>query len=362
MTNTFTVQYWNGSSYVEITNIVNLDLQFGRRKLTDQWTPSNGTVVFRAPTFFSSPIAALVPGCLIRIKSGVAFGTMTTMYLADLQTNYGIPYAGSQGQTDFVTMSLEGAFALWGRQQGNNFAVPAGLASTQLNAISAAAGLSMSYDYTGPYDVLMPASVVTGTYAEWISKFLITTGGRLIDVGPSIQLANKGNYNTGLSISDTTNDSTNKAYFKLDFASQVDNYFTQVEVDPDDFSPSIVQTGSAPYRSLRLSTFSVSSSQATDLANYYLASLSNNTVKARAVSMSDATQMSHNLPLFYGLFWDIPFTFRGTTKHVFSLGGTISATPENFTMTLFLTGFENQNFLILDNATLGTLDYNRLGF
>lgn len=362
MTNTYTAQYWNGSAYVELTNIVNIDLQFGRRKITDQWTPSSGTIVFRAPSFFSSPIAALVPGCLIRIKSGAAFGTMTTMYLSDLQSSYGIPYVGSQGQSDYVTMTLEGAFALWGRQQGNNFAVSAGLASTQLNAISTAAGLSMSYDYTGPYDVMMPASVVTGTYAEWISKFLITTGGRLFDIGPNIQLANKGNYQTGINLSDTTNDSTNKVYFAVDFASQVDNYFTQIEVDPDDFSPAIVQTGAKPYRSLKLSTFSVTSAQATDLANYYLAALSNNAIKPQSVSMSDAAQASHNLPLFYGYFWDIPFYFRGSFRHVFSVGGTVSVTPENMVMTLFLSGFENQNFLILNNATLGTLNYNRLGF
>lgn len=350
---------WGGFEYVESINY-----RWGRQKITDQWTPNTGEFVVRVPDYFASPNPYLVPGLLIRVKR---FDTGTVIfhgYVSDVRFEYGIPYQSSKGVADYIVVSFEGAFALWGRQQGNNYSIPAGTASSQLALAATQSGLSLSHDFVGAADQQVGASTVSGTWGEWMSKWLITTGGRLIDKNTTINLNSKSTVSDTVNFSDTTNDLNNKCYEKLEFGTLADNFYTQVEVDPVGFAASVVQNGSAPYRTLKLETFNASQLQGTDLANYYLASLSAKQLQATSVTMLAQAQGYQNIDfIFVGFTWaKSSLVFRGTSRTVLTIGGTFSSTPEETRVTCYLSGFENNNFLILNDAVFGKLNENRLGF
>jgi hypothetical protein len=55
-------------------------------------------------------------------------------------------------------------------------------------------------------------------------------------------------------------------------------------------------------------------------------------------------------------------TLRGTTYNCVIEGATITADPSSTTVTFKLSSADAYAFLRLDDALLGTLDYNKLGF
>ena len=55
-------------------------------------------------------------------------------------------------------------------------------------------------------------------------------------------------------------------------------------------------------------------------------------------------------------------SFRGSVFKTILEGISISATPEKTRVTVFMSGQDTNAYLILDNATFGTLDNNKLGF
>jgi len=364
MAQNYKVEYYASSTWTALTGVQNIDLRWGRQKITDVYSPNTGTIRVKSPNYFASPITALVPGTQIKITNQTTSQEITTMYLSNVEVEYGIPYVASQGQADYITLSVEGGFAKIGRAQGNNYAMAAGLMSTQLSTASTQTGVTIGVDSSNSTDMLVGASTVSGSWGDWLNTFLTTTGSRLQDYNSNPNVSYKYAIGTGLNFSDTTNDATNKKYNVLNFGSLVDNYYTQVEIDPTGLAASIVQTGSAPYRTLRLSTFNPDSSQATDLANYYLAALSATNVQPISISMLAEAQAVNNLDYnFFGRTNNrSTLTFRGTTQTVMVIGGSMSATPESMVMTCYLSGFNNQNFFTLNSSVFGTLDYNRLGF
>lgn len=364
MPQNYLVEYESAPTvYTALTNVQSINYRWGRRKITDQWTPNTGEIVFRAPNYFATPIPQLVPGCTIRVKTASNI-VLFYGFISDVRAEYGIPYQSSVGPADFVSISFESAFALWGRQQGLNYSISAGLASSQLSTAAAQADLPLGHDFTGAADMQVGASTVSGTWGEWISKWLLTTGGRLLDIYQNINLNQKGAIVDAPNFSDTVNDGLNKCYEKLEFSSMADNFYTEVEVDPDGFAATVVQSGSGPYRSLKLQTYSASQSAGADLANYYLASLSASQIQPTAVTMLAEAQAVQNIDFnFVGYTWSkSTLTFRGTSRTVLTIGGVFSATPEATRVTCYLSGFENNNFLLLNDSVFGKLDENRLGF
>ena len=364
MPSNYSVEYYNGASYVALTGVQNLDLRWGRQKITDTWSATTGSVVIKAPNYFASPITQLVPGVAIRITNVTAAQQICILYLSDIKVDYGIPYASSIGNADFITLTLEGAFARFARIQGNGYSMAAGTMTAQLSAASTQANITLGVDSSNSPNSQVATTTVDGSWADWLNTFLVTNGARMQDYNVNPNISFKYAIGTGLNFSDTTNDSTNKAYYALNFGSLADNFYTQVTVDGNTLSPVTVQSGSSPYRSLNLKTFSSSTSEATDLANYYLASLNTSKVQAVSVSMMNEKQNVKNLDFnFFGRTQlRSNLTFRGTTQSVLVIGGTLSATPDRMMMTCYLSGFENNNFLTLNDSVFGRLDYNKLGF
>jgi hypothetical protein len=60
--------------------------------------------------------------------------------------------------------------------------------------------------------------------------------------------------------------------------------------------------------------------------------------------------------------WQVPITLRGTTYNAVIEGWSVTANPQDIRYSVYVSGFEQNNYLQLGNSVYGRLDYNQLGF
>lgn len=367
----FVVEYsTNRVTWTFLANVQNVSIKTGRTNLQDTFEPSTASVTLRYPNGYASPITALVVGSFIRIKrSGMSaiYNYLWEGTIRDVVANYGFPYLSSVGEADFLTISAEGSLAEAGRAQGNDYSVTSDYADTQLSAVEGSSGVQMEWEYSYGSIPQLATSTVSGSYSEWLNTFAASLGAAILDGSSTITVRPKDyNANLTVSFSDTANNSTNQVYDVIRFDSLAADYFTQVEVNTNTVGNVVVNTGSAPYRTLRLSTFSVDTGQAQDLGNYYLGIYSQPTFGISEISCLAEAQNSMNLEL--GSFWfgligaKTSVTFRGTTFYVTILGCSIDARPDSARYTFYVTAADLTPYFVLDSAEFGVLDQNKLSW
>lgn len=370
---TYTVEYSaNYVTWTALTNVQAVDIQIGRRNLQDTFQPSNASVTMRYPTGYASPIAALVVGTYIRVKRvGLSpiYNYIWEGVIRDVVAEYGIPYAGGVGNADYLTISAEGGLAAAGRAQGNDEGITAGRADIQLMDAESASGVTFEWEYTYTPTPLMAASTVSGSYAEWVNTFVNTIGASVLDGGNAFGvIVRPRDYNADISVSfsDTANDATRQVYDVIRFDSLAEDFYTQVEVNTNTVGNVVVSSGSDPYRTLRISTFSQSTGQATDLAQYLLGIYGTPNFGISEVSCLAEAQAVMNLEL--GTFWwatigaNTSVTFRGQTFYVQILGASIAATPESTRYTYYLADSDLTPYEVLDDPIRGQWDNRKLGW
>ena len=369
----YTVEYsTDASTWTALSNVQSLSITIGRQTLQDTFQPSTASLTMRYPNGFASPITALVVGSFIRVKRVGAdpiypdtwYGT-----IADVVVNYGIPYQSNVGVADYLTINAEGALAYAGRLQGNDYVVASDYADLQIDDADAESGVQFDWESTYNPAPILAASTVSGSWAEWANTFAASIGASIIDGGSvnGIDIRPK-DYNANLTVkfSDTTNNSTNQVYDNIRFDSLAADYYTQVEVNTNSVGTVVVNDGVEPYRTLRLSTFNVSTAQATDLANYYLGIYSEPLFGISEISCKAEAQNTMNLEL--GTFWwgligaKTSIVFRGSEFFVTILGCSITASPASTVYTYYVTASDLTPYLILDSAQFGILDTNKLSW
>jgi len=371
---TYTVSYsTDGITYTALTNVQNIQFSLGRQAQLDQVKASTGSFNMRYPTGFASPITALVAGTRVRVQNttGVAY-TIWSGRIDNVSAEYGIPYAGGVGQADYLSVSMEGAFAVTGRMQGNNYAMAAGSIVSQMSNASTQTGLT--FYFGGPSSTTLAATTVSTTWGDWVSRVCQSTNSRIWDAFDSLSVSVISPFAVSINsvnFSDTANNSTNQVYNKINFDSLADNFYTQVTVTPESFgAATVTQAGaSVPYRAYQANTLNASTSQATDFAQYLLANygtarfaISSFTCMAEAQSSFQLDKIGAFDNLAYSPGTQVGVTFRGTTYQCIIEGVTMSATPAGASFTYYVSGADLNAYLILDNPTFGTLDYNKLGY
>jgi hypothetical protein len=376
--NNYTVQYYNGSTWVTIPELVDLNATVGRKQITDSWSASTASFTFRYPTGFASPNTD------IKVEVPIRFFTPSnttnpgwTGFIRDATVTWGMPYQSGVGQADFLTIQAEGALANWGRVTGDGFTPSTSLANGQLTEVVNNYGLAWNGNLT---DEPVQPEGTTSSVLDWFQKFLNTVQGRPLDGStvnlsttglPSVYVAsNATNVFTKVNFSDTTNNATNDIYDVLNFDSLADNYVTQVIVTSPDYLIQTAETGSAPYRSFTVDTYATSADQAEDIANYLLVTAQGQSIQPAAISAISSGQNTCRIdtlndPFNFGTFFALPLyfvtiTFRGVTYTVRIEGATISANPEQTRVTYYLSPAEANPWLILDSASFGILDTNKL--
>jgi hypothetical protein len=354
-----------------VTNVQNVSLTYGRQKPLDAYSANTANVVLRYPTGYTTPNALFVTGTFLRISvRRVAPGYETYRQLfvgriTDAMVQYGIPFSGGVGNADFVTLTCEGNFAAFGRMQGENYAMTAGTLSAQAGQCVSQTGLFVDtqsgFGGTQPF----PATTISGTWGDWINRAVLTMNGKLIDVSDGVLMVNAYRKFAGFwgNFSDTTNNESNHVYEQISFSSLADSFYTQVTVDPESFAEATVQTGVAPFRTYLVNTLNNSTSQATDFANYLLSTYSTATQRILSVTCSLNAQ-NGDMPS-YGMDEigsTVSVTFRGTVFNCVLEGATYSGNPSQASATFYLSAQDLNDYLTLDDAVYGKLDFNKLGY
>jgi hypothetical protein len=349
------------------TNVQEVQFNYGRQKPLDQYNASTASVTLRYPNGYVSPEALWVTGTCVRISGRLGTGAFSTLWsgrIADVNVDYGIPYQSNVGNADYVTLSCESYFASFGRVQGLNYAMPAGILGVQTTRAMNETGLDISSNSQFGYFQAFPATTVSSTWGDWINRVVLTMNGRLLDAG-GITPVNAFYKVPGTfgGFSDTTNDAENHPYNHIAFSSLADNYYTQITVTPESYSPATVQTGSIPYRTYSVNTLNNSTSQATDYATYLLSTYDTQALRILAVTISLNNQISDWPKYGQGyLGAQVTVLFRGTTYRCVVEGGNWSGTPDQSTATFYLSAQDLNDYLTLNDSVYGKLDFNKLGY
>jgi hypothetical protein len=366
---TYTVSYSLASTpgtIVDLTNVVSFNMKQGREKQLDEYSADTAQVVIRYPNGYASPITALVPGNIIRVKHDGSGEYIYAGYISGVSVNYGIPYSGGVGNADFINISCESYFARFGRLEGNSQAITGGLFAAVASDIAFYSGLTIN-PQANALTQSASASTVTNTYGEWLSQYIRTINGRMAQ-GAAVIVYGPGDIvASSASFSDTANNATNQVYDNIEFSAFGDNYYTQVTVTPTVPAAQTVTSGAGPYRSLKFNTFSSSTTTALNLANFMLSQYSTTDVQISSISCLSEAQTSFKLnnlgvPTALLIGMQVPIKFRGTTYYGIIEGFTMTATPESSRWTYYISGASLNSTLILDDAVFGKLGTGKLGY
>ena len=364
----FRVYYDIGAGEVEITDVLEVNCTVGRRAPLDAYRANTAEVTVRYPSGYATPNAAFVPGTEIRITTlvGISERQVFRGEIADVSVTYGKPYASNTGPADILTLTCESYFATMGRTQGLGFSLSANILNTQLSQVATQFGAILTSISGFGSNTSFPATTLSGTVADYLNLAALTMNGRMHDAGPSVGLILFNQYvklsNLYGDFSDDGTVGTNR-YTEITFDSLADNFYTQVTVDPESFAEQTVQTGSAPFRSYKVNTLNASTGQALDYANYLLSTYGNAQLEISSFRVFlDDTTMN---PTFgcTDLGTAVSVKFRGTTYNCIIEGATFSGSPERGVYaTYYVSGEDLNNYLLLNNAVYGRLDFNKLGY
>lgn len=368
MPQTYRVDYsTNGTTWTALSNVESISAFVGRGSLVDPFEPSRATIVMRYPTGYATPNTALVVGTWIRFQRLGGTYEMWRGKIRNVTVNWGKPYRNSEGAADFMTIECEGVMAEWGRQSGEDTAVTAADLLSQMSVVAGIGNLQYGTTYTASTDPAMGASTVSDSLLTWLNTMAATTGSTLKDGSGQLGLYTKDFYGLlPVSFSDTTNNSTHQVFDELTFDSLAQDYFTQVQVDIDGGATITRKTGTSPYRTLRLTTYSATTAQATDLADWYLGYYGTAGFGISSVSCTASAQNTFALDLGYG-WWDLPgyrtqLTFRGQTYTLTILGCEFTADAFDSRYTYLVADADLTPYFILDSNIYGVLDQNKLNW
>lgn len=362
-----------GATYGTVTTVAtdvqSVSFNYGRQKPLDAYNADTASITLRYPNGYTSPNALWVTGTYINISgkldTSFTYKQLWTGRIADVNVEYGIPYAGGVGNADFVTLTCEGFFANFGRLQGGSYAMAANTLGVQCNTAYAQTGLLVAPISSFGTEQLFPATTISSTWGDWINRCVLTLNGRLMDGSDQVSIVNPYYKQPALfgNFSDTTNDIDNHKYEKLAFTSYADNWYTQVIVSPESYGSATVTSGAAPYRTYQVNTLNASTVQATDYANYLLSTYKTQSLRIFSITLNLNAQIDAVPAYGQGyLGTQVTVLFRGTTYQCLIEGGTWSGTPGQATATFYLSAQDLNNYLTLNNTVYGKLDYNKLGY
>lgn len=370
----YVVQYnaaFPGGSFTTLSNVQEIAFRGGRRNQLDAYNASSIVITARYPSGYASPITALVPGTYVQVLSpniaGYPYGIGGK--IRNVNVTYGIPYASSTGPADYIEIEVEGGFAEVGRMAGNGYSMASGTFGSQIITMNAQTGLTAN----GGTNTVMAATTINGTWGDWLNSSLVSINGRMSDFGSVGFLIIMGPYvnkTCTVNFSDTANNATNQVYDTLRFDAIADNYYTQVQVDPESYGIQTVTKAGAttPYRTLTVNTFNSSAAQATDLATFLLSQYGTQKFAISEISCRAEAQNSFKLDTL-GLSGiaemigaKVNVTFRGTTVTCLIEGVSFTATPEGARYVYYVSGADLNNYLVLDDSVFGKLDNNKLGY
>jgi hypothetical protein len=285
--------------------------------------------------------------------------------VSDVQINY-----GTLPEMDTWTIHCEDVLARLGRglaPVGSGWTAGVTGFSAAVSTISQAFGSSITISGTNAGSLMSAQSIDNQNVLEVLNKLIATEQGWIYGLGPDTMRwaarADIGEFPlVGLFTDSSSPFPPFARYEKVEFRSQADSYYDEVVVEPDGLASQTAGSGS---RVFTMSTYDQTTTQAKNLADYVLATLQvQNSVPSTITSTSE-TQVSNvaiDAARKAGTAARCRLGLRGSLYDLFIEGSTVTATPEQARFTLNVVSAQALNFFILDSASFGVLDTNKLGF
>lgn len=364
---TITSVYWTafkdtGSSLIQLNNIQQVNVNIGRRQITDLYTAGTASIQGRDP----NSLPSLLIGDLVRIRMNYTYpgqpagadpSVQYDFRVADLQIEYGIV-----PDMDTWLLDLEDAFAYLGRASLPTTTIASGTSTaTAAFNIASAAGLTMAI--IPGTTTTTSAQTVTGQNAMDVFQTLANTEAAWVTAGGNeLTWYPRNVWQDALTYFTFSDNGNAIDYNEFQVASLADNYAEQVVVRPRGSSDVIVGTGIFSYN---LDSYSFDTGEASNLASFWQASLDVDDTTPRQVSIllngnnKDAAAAMSPAPI--ALVVEFRTGVYSSTVNVVT-GMQIFGSLESTRATFFLSSIAFIDFLLLDSTVYGFLDTNKLGW
>jgi hypothetical protein len=372
------VEFYSGGAWRTLPTVQAVNIFRGRRLQIDDYSVDTGTVTSLFPSDWTYT-PKLGDRVLIYIhKPGVVVGVDNFSCfwgnIRDVDIDYGFV-----DNMDTVTISCEGLQANWGRAQLNAFSLPEVDSSYQLALTEAEVGLNIASFYGRS---TCSAQTFTGNAFDLVNTITRTEEARMYAGADAFKGTESiywfGRNQTGLNATIDFNDGTITAmnnellYDGIKFRSSTDNYYNQVTITPLSVAAQEASDGTTPVFGLQKNTVDYSTTQADDHAEWLLANFASRNSTIAEITMTDVQQetLAGPNPFNYSMIQACNETinsrgtigFRGDSYNVIYEGVQITATPQQTRVTLYMSGQDNNAYLILNDSIYGKLDENKLSF
>lgn len=342
-----------------ISDIQSFTVSQGKRKISDAFRSTTASISGRRPDLLPTLAVGDVLQLLITVTSGVTLYTQTLfLRVADLRIVYGITPS-----MDTWDLSLEDTLAYLGRATLPTRTIAAGTnAGTAAVTIAADAGATLVE--TGTTTESTSAQTVTGENALEVLNNLANTEYAWIESGGGADVLgwlSRDSWTSGTNSAVFADDGTGDIdYDSLTFDSLADNYANKIVVKP--VGDTEVQVGTGDY-SFSLTTYSETAADATYLGQFVAGVFDVTETSPSSVSYlvntQDAASWTKGL---VGPSFLTTIKLRSQTFYARQIGYVISGDTSQTRITTFLLPYNAISWLVLDNAVLGKLDENKLGW
>lgn len=377
---------WNvkfGASWGTVLNdVLTVDTQHGRQWPTDPFWPASCTIVSRN---ISAWTTTPVIGDRICVVSSTDFNyAVFSGYIKDVQINY-----GTKTSMDTATITCEGPLSRPGRKQINSVAVAQNLTTTQISAL-----MNTYFTLWGQIVAngksTASAQTYTGNLLDLVNLLLATEMGYVREIGVGTFTVSDyqyqpqayfypRNYDTtaNYTFSDNPASNTEMRYDPngISFTSAAQLYYQQATIQPQGLAS---QTSGNSTYSITQDSVDYTTSQALSHAQYIVSQYNSTTSRPLSVTATYSQQSDNatRQTTFLNFLDDvnsgagnlIKIVFRGTTYYAVIEGRSFYADTSETGVTVTVSGYDNNNYLILNNAIFGTLGTsgtypgNKLGF
>ena len=372
-------EFKQGATWYQLPNITALSIFKGRQLQIDDYSIESAQISTEFPSSWTTTPKLGDQIILYIYKPGVVIGkdefTCFVGRIRDVAINYGFVT-----NMDSVTISCEGLQADWGRAQLVNYALAQQNTADQILYLGVAAGLTTASFFGRS---IGSAQTYTGNAFELANLITRTEEARMFGYTATFKgtptLYWYGRNTTGLIGAESVfNDGTGTPYTTqlkyeaIQFRSSADNYYNKVTISPEGLAAQTATLSTTPIYGWDKTTLDYTTSQASDHANWLLNNFQTKNSTLASITLTDVQQVPrYDVGLFNSDFLNLceqpintngKIHFRGSTYYTVIEGVQIDATPEQTRITLFMSGQDNNAYLVLNNSVYGTLDNNKLGF
>ena len=374
------VEFYDGTAWRLLPSVQTVNIFRGRRLQIDDYSADVGTVtsLFPSDWTYTPKLGDRVLIYIYKENWLTTIDEATCFWgnIRDVDIDYGFVE-----NMDSVTISCEGLQADWGRAQLNAFSLVQDTTDEQIADVGTQVGLNVAAFFGRS---IASAQTYTGNALDLVNTITRTEEARMYagqttptfkstevlwwfgrnSLQPKVFFLNDG---TGSS------SSIDLKYEGIRFRSSADNFYNQVTISPLSVAAQVAGGVTTPIFGLQKNTVDFSTGQADDHAEWLLANFATKNSTLAEITLTDVQQVPRPLPtpLFNtdmitlctdAVASQARISFRGDVYNTIIEGIQISATPEQTRVTVFMSGQDNNAYLILDDAVYGKLDENKLGF